>query len=298
MAQPQIHKGRKTKEVFEDYEGFIEKFKPKKTTDDCMTPPEVYEAVADYVIKTYGVRRENIIRPFWPGGDYEKEEYKPDTVVVDNPPFSILSKIIRFYCQNNIKFFLFAPCLTLFNTGKDCDVTYIVANILITYENGACVNTSFVTNLEKEYRVKTAPVLFESIKKINEKQKQEKRKLPVYKYDYHIVTAARIKKFSECNINIKNSDCIFTTDIDAMKEIKKTPFGGAFLISDETVEEIKRAEKEKEKREKEKREKEKKEKEKEIYIVNLSDREKEIIKNLGRREENDSYSVETDRSVG
>lgn len=26
-------------EKFEDYEGFVEKFKPKKTTDDCYTPP-------------------------------------------------------------------------------------------------------------------------------------------------------------------------------------------------------------------------------------------------------------------
>ena len=32
-----------------EYEAFVEKFKPKKTTDDCYTPPEVYEAVADFV---------------------------------------------------------------------------------------------------------------------------------------------------------------------------------------------------------------------------------------------------------
>ena len=29
----------------QDYDEFIEKFKPKKTTDDCYTPPLVYEAV-------------------------------------------------------------------------------------------------------------------------------------------------------------------------------------------------------------------------------------------------------------
>lgn len=28
------------KEAFEDYEGFVEKFKPKRTTDDYFTPPE------------------------------------------------------------------------------------------------------------------------------------------------------------------------------------------------------------------------------------------------------------------
>lgn len=30
------------------YEEFVEKFKPKKTTDDCMTPPLVYDAVKDW----------------------------------------------------------------------------------------------------------------------------------------------------------------------------------------------------------------------------------------------------------
>ena len=28
-----------------EYEAFVDKFKPKLTTDDCYTPPEVYEVV-------------------------------------------------------------------------------------------------------------------------------------------------------------------------------------------------------------------------------------------------------------
>ena len=32
----------------EKYNAFVEKFKPKKTTDDCYTPPAVYEIVADW----------------------------------------------------------------------------------------------------------------------------------------------------------------------------------------------------------------------------------------------------------
>ena len=33
----------KKQDKFEDYEGFVEKFKPKKTTDDCYTsPPTIY----------------------------------------------------------------------------------------------------------------------------------------------------------------------------------------------------------------------------------------------------------------
>ncbi len=37
-----------------NYEEFVEKFKPKKTTDDCYTPPIIYDAVLNWV-------RENII---------------------------------------------------------------------------------------------------------------------------------------------------------------------------------------------------------------------------------------------
>ena len=36
------------KHLFEDYDGFVEKFKPKKTTDDCYTPPDVYDCVSDW----------------------------------------------------------------------------------------------------------------------------------------------------------------------------------------------------------------------------------------------------------
>ncbi len=84
------------KEKFEDYEGFVEKFKPKKTTDDCYTPLLVYEAIANWAAKTStSSTSPEFMRPFYPGGDYEKEDYSGG-VVVDNPPFSILSKIVRF----------------------------------------------------------------------------------------------------------------------------------------------------------------------------------------------------------
>ena len=62
---------------FEDYDAFVEKFKPKKTTDDCYTPPEIYDVVADYVTERFGVRRADMVRPFYPGGDFEAFDY-PD----------------------------------------------------------------------------------------------------------------------------------------------------------------------------------------------------------------------------
>ena len=82
----------KNKEKFYDYDGFVEKFKPKKTTDDCYTPPEVYDIVLKHVREKYNIADDvPIVRPFYPGGDYENYDY-PEGCVVDNPPFSIFAK--------------------------------------------------------------------------------------------------------------------------------------------------------------------------------------------------------------
>ena len=129
----------------ENYEEFVEKFKPKKTTDDCYTPPEVYEAVAEWTASEYKLDRENFVRPFYPGGDYKHFDYD-GKIVVDNPPFSILSKIIDFYILHGVQFFLFAPNLLLFSILRNRDCTALIVDNSVTYENGARVETSFITN--------------------------------------------------------------------------------------------------------------------------------------------------------
>lgn len=98
-----------------EYQAFCDKFKPKKTTDDCYTPEPVYEAVRDYVCARYGVDPGSIVRPFWPGADYTLADYPEGCTVIDNPPFSILAQIVRFYIRNGVRFFLFIPALTSFN---------------------------------------------------------------------------------------------------------------------------------------------------------------------------------------
>lgn len=50
------------KDKFYDYEGFVDKFKPKKTTDDCYTPPNVYEAIKDWVVNEYDLKGYEIDR--------------------------------------------------------------------------------------------------------------------------------------------------------------------------------------------------------------------------------------------
>lgn len=52
----------------ETYEQFVDKFKPKKTTDDRHTPAAVMDVVNDYVEHRYNVSRETFFRPKRPDG--------------------------------------------------------------------------------------------------------------------------------------------------------------------------------------------------------------------------------------
>ena len=117
--------GKARQEGNEEYNDFLEKFETKKTTDDCYTPENVYDVVASWVEKEFGLNRKNFMRPFYPGGDYQNEKYGEGKVVVDNPPFSILAQILKWYEDHGVKFFLFAPALTVITATK-CDLTYIV----------------------------------------------------------------------------------------------------------------------------------------------------------------------------
>lgn len=168
----------KKEDKFNDYDGFVEKFKPKKTTDDCYTPPEVYNIVLKHVREKYNIADDvPIVRPFYPGGDYENYDYPEGCVVVDNPPFSIFAKILDFYQERGIRFFLFAPHLTGLSTvaiRRGC--TFIAIDSTIKYTNGAAVSTAFATNMTPELAVDTAPKIFKALKK--EKKTQKKTVYP------------------------------------------------------------------------------------------------------------------------
>lgn len=256
------------KEKHEDYKGFVEKFKPKKTTDDCYTPDGVYKIIKDWAVKEYGIDEDKIVRPFYPGGDFEKFDYKGGKVVIDNPPFSILKKIKEFYSKNNIKFFLFAPSLALFSSSDHESICYIVANATIAYHNKAKVNTSFVTNLDNK-RIRLVPELAPKIKQY---QDTNKKKRPKYKYPDNLIYSAQLGKLVNLGVSMdfNHNEISFTGRLDSQKEKKKTIFGGGYLISDEKAKELKA-------KELEAKELEAKE---EVIEWELSDREKNIINNL------------------
>ena len=252
--------------LFNDYDGFVEKFKPKKTTDDCYTPPLVYEAVSEWVSSQYGLDKNKFFRPFYPGGDYENEDYT-DKIVVDNPPFSILSKIVKWYISHNVRFFLFAPTLTTITKLSDV-CTALPIGVNITYENGAVIPTSFCTNLEPhEIRMKTAPSLYAAVKKANdENRKQLTKTLPKYSYPIELVTAAAIYPYNKYGINyiIPRSESVRVSALDAQRHLKKGIFGDGLLISNRLKAEREKAEREKAER----------------FV--LSDREMELIEFLSR----------------
>ena len=232
----------------EEYQEFLEKFKLKKTTDDCYTPAPVYDAVARYVEQQYGLDRANFVRPFYPGGDYQNEKYPEGCVVVDNPPFSIMAEILRFYDSKGIKFFLFAPTLTLFSSSSAGSSTALPCTLTVIYENGAGVHTSFLTNLEpRSIRFRSAPKLQAMVQEgINEFTKTLKKQLPKYSYPPHIITSSWVGILSRLGIDfsvpVAESEGI--SGLDSQKAAGKAIYGKGYIVSDRVKAEREKAERE------------------------------------------------------
>lgn len=247
-------KNAENMEEDEEYNEFVDKSKPKKTTDDCYTPPKVYEAVREWAVEKYGLQGRPIVRPFYPGGDYQNEKYPKNCVVIDNPPFSISSQIYDFYIENGIDFFLFAPSLTLFSGNRET-MNYIVCGTPIIYENGAKVPTSFATNLGDK-KIIVSGELNDRLEVANEREKVE---LPKYVYPDTVVSAASLQRISKKGVTLEIDDGYFVRKLDAQGD--EAIFGGGFLISETAAAEKAAAV--------------------ECIKWELSEREKEIVKSLG-----------------
>lgn len=251
----------------EDYGAFVKKFELKKTTDDCYTPAAVYDAVLEWVAEVVDISGREIVRPFWPGGDFENFDYPEGCIVIDNPPFSIISKIARFYMAHGIRFFLFAPHLTLFS-AINIEWTCIVCDCTIEYENKAKINTGFISNLFGACRIMTAPVLCRKIKEAQAKIKEERakyRNIPKYDYPANVVSSALLGKIaSHVEFRVMADECVQIKKLDAQQD--KAIYGGAFLLNEAKAAEVKAAEVKRSQK---------------AIVWELSDREKKLIKSLG-----------------
>ena len=241
----------------DEYNEFLDKFETKKTTDDCYTPQNIYDVIAEWVAKEYKLDSKKFFRPFYPGGNYQNENYE-GKIVVDNPPFSILSEIEQWYNEHGVKYFLFAPNVTTFASKRKC--CSVCVGVGITYENGACVMTSFVTNLEDDLAARTAPDLYKLVDAAN-KENTKGKEFPVYEYPPNVVTAAMLSYLSKYGQDLRLAQKDVSEKINGLDEQKKVDkgiFGGGFLISEKAAAEKAAA-----------------------TVWKLSDRELEIIKSLG-----------------
>ncbi len=261
----------------QEYLDWLSKFETKKTTDDCYTPPAVYDVVVDYVhhhvINLDGLE---IVRPFFPNGDYmDLSQYNENSIVIDNPPFSLSARIYKFYQEHNIKFFLFAPALTVISPMRHIHgITAVIAPHNITYENGAVVNTSFMTNLMPSIKVKTAPILLEKLIKA---ENLLKAKLPKYDYPKNILMVNKLQKLCKAGIDFEmpSNESQYLSKLESQKDKGKALFGGGLIISDNKAKELQA----KELQAKELQAKELQAKGK-FIIWNLSDSERQIIERL------------------
>ena len=240
------HVRKADREAPEYYAEFVQKFEVKRTTDDCMTPEPVYQAVLDWARVEYDIGPETrIVRPFWPGADYRAEDYSGDCMVIDNPPFSIISQICRWYQEHGVRFLLFAPTLTLFSAARG-EMNYIVCAATVTYRNSAKVNTSFITNMG-EWKIRCDPELQAAIKAADDAVQQAgKPEIPKYDYPPNVCSAARLQYISRHGVELKirAQDACFIRALDAQKQAEgRAIYGAGFLLSDSAAAEKAAAEK-------------------------------------------------------
>lgn len=215
----------------ETYNEFVEKFKPKLTTDDCYTPKEIHDAVVKFVDrKVFKLNGHIAVRPFYPDGDFENFDYPENCIVLDNPPFSILARIVDFYLERGIKFWLYAPQLTLFNYLNRQGVTAVVTNSKIIFENGANINIGFITNVwPKDEIFTTEPVLNRYLSFVQKKGRPSKKK-PAISFPDNVVSSALLGKVVAHGVRFScpRSEAVFIRKLDVWKCI----FGGGVLMSE------------------------------------------------------------------
>ena len=255
--------------VFKDYDSFVAKFSEgnSKTTDDCYTPRDVYEAVVCYVSTITDMDGKVILRPFYPGGDYLNAEYPENGVVIDNPPFSMFTRITRFFAKSDIPFFLFGPGMTIASCCKYC--TAVIVADQITFDNGAQVRCNFASNLYGDTMITTAPLLGDMIARCP--SQKPKNPLPSFEYPDNLLSVSDMQSIARNGevFSVSRSEAVIVKDLDLHPK-KGGLYGDHLLISTE-----KAIEKEKAKNQRAKGKKP-------TTCIPLSEREKKIVLGLSQ----------------
>ena len=117
----------------------------------------------------------------------------------------------------------------------------------MTYENGAGIATSFLTNLEdRAIRFKSCPSLYQAVQAASDEYAKELHKeLPKYSYPDYVVTAAFVARLSKYGIPFEVSvgqSCAISS-LDSQRDTKKAIYGKGYLVSEKAAAEKAAAEK-------------------------------------------------------
>ena len=123
---------------------------------------------------------------------------------------------------------MFAPSLTNFAGGYDC--CHIITGSGITYENGAQVETAFLTSLDNRLVV-GCPELGQVIKEQNDINTKRANPIPKYIYPSCVLTSAMVGYWAKHGVpyELDRKDALFIHALDSQRHAKKTIFGGGVL---------------------------------------------------------------------
>ncbi len=111
------------------------------------------------------------------------------------------------------------------------NVTYIGVGVSVTYENGAVVNTSFVTNMLGDLACTTAPTLYKAVKRANDDNKKGMHKsLSKLSFPDNVLRSTELNTMSRAGImfSVKKSECRIVRKVTTRNAGE---FGNSFLLS-------------------------------------------------------------------
>ena len=144
-----------------------------------------------------------------------------------------MTKVVKFYKDHGIDYFLFAPHLTCI--GIRPAHSHICVGVSVTYENGAIVNTSFVSS--KGPLIRSAPDLYRILDEANAANIKAKKgpTKPVYTYPDNVLTSSTVALFSKYGIEYREDIGVFVRAMDAQREAGKGIFGSGYIVPEEAA---------------------------------------------------------------
>lgn len=152
-------------------------------------------------------------------------------------PFRSFRASRVFYQRQGISFFLFAPHLTLFG-AQGIDWTCLPIGAPVTYENGAVVNTSFISNLFGNLRIWGPSELRAAI--LAADKQATKTAIPKYEYPNNVITVGRVEKIIKRGIDVRidGRSLRKIAALDTQRRCGKSIYGGGFLCSDAVADDL------------------------------------------------------------